>query len=107
MELDCGWVLVGGGSPAEYLHKYSNRISMLHVKDFREIHPVDPEALPTAENVPPVSAELGQGSIDYKPIFAAASRSTIKHCFVEQEQYDMPYVDALRIDATYMRDLKA
>ena len=33
--MDCGWVTVGGGDPVAYLHKYPNRISMLHIKDFK------------------------------------------------------------------------
>ena len=35
-EMDCGWVTVGGGDPVAYLHKYPNRISMLHLKDFKK-----------------------------------------------------------------------
>ena len=34
MEMDCGWVVVGGGDPIALLRKYPSRISMLHVKDF-------------------------------------------------------------------------
>ena len=38
-EMDCGWVIVGGGDPVALLHKYPNRISMLHVKDFQpDVH---------------------------------------------------------------------
>ncbi len=37
MEMDCGWVTVGGASPIDYLKKYPTRISMLHVKDFKNI----------------------------------------------------------------------
>ena len=58
-ELDCGWVIVGGQDPLHYLKQYSNRIVMLHVKDFKD-------------NKPP-SVPLGTGSIDYAPIFAAAA----------------------------------
>ncbi len=100
IEMDCGWVMVGGGDPIAMLKKYPTRIAMLHVKDFKEI----PKG--GSESTPPVAAELGQGSIDYKPIFAAASKTHIKHVFVEQEEFDMPPFDALKIDATYMRDLK-
>ncbi len=35
MEMDCGWVVVGGADPVEYLKKYPTRITMLHVKDFK------------------------------------------------------------------------
>jgi sugar phosphate isomerase/epimerase len=55
---------------------------------------------------PPPAAELGQGMIDYRPIFEAAKGAHIKHCFVEQEEFDMAPMEALKIDAEYMRNLK-
>jgi sugar phosphate isomerase/epimerase len=93
-EMDCGWVIVGGGDPVALLHKYSNRISMLHVKDFpRDVNP-------------PRATELGRGSIDYGPIFAAAKKGEIKHYFVEQEQFDIPWQEGLKVDAEYLRKFK-
>ena len=99
MEMDCGWVVVGGRNPIEYLKKYPERISMLHVKDFKPV--------PAGISAPKerVAAELGQGSIDYKPIFAAANKAYIKHYFVEQEAFDVAPMAALKIDADYMKSL--
>ena len=97
--MDCGWVTVGGGDPVAYLHKYPNRISMLHLKDFKKA------AKPFSESAPPVPTELGRGSIDYGPIFAAAKKGAIKHYFVEQEAFDVPWEESLRIDANYIRKL--
>ena len=99
MEMDCGWVIVGGKDPVDYLTKYPNRISMLHVKDFKL------GGGATSETAPPPSAELGRGSIDYRRIFEAAKGGKIEHAFIEQEQFDMPPLDALRIDAEYWRKL--
>ena len=99
-EMDCGWVLIGGGNPADYLKKYPNRISMLHVKDFKADKPL-------TTGKPPEPTELGQGVMDYHPIFQAASKANIKHCFVEQEGYDMPQNESLKIDADYMKKLSA
>jgi sugar phosphate isomerase/epimerase len=102
MEMDLGWVTVGGGNPIELLHRYGTRISMLHVKDFK------PFQVPQTIENPPTAAALGQGSIDYRPIFAAAAQTGhIKHCFVEQEEYNMPVMQELKIDAEYMRKLHA
>jgi len=99
IEMDCGWVIVGGGNPVEYLKKYPTRISMLHVKDFKRA---------TSSGGRPVNAELGQGSIDYRPIFEAAAKTGhVKHCFVEQEGFDVPPMESLKIDAEYMRKLGA
>jgi sugar phosphate isomerase/epimerase len=100
MEMDCGWVTVGGGNPMDYLRKYPNRISMLHVKDFKGI-----TASSSIENVPTI-VELGQGSIDYRPILAEAAKAgVVKHCFVEQEGYNVPPMEGLKIDADYMKKL--
>jgi sugar phosphate isomerase/epimerase len=100
MEMDCGWVTVGGANPIEYLKKYPARITMLHVKDFKNITPDS-----SIENVPTI-VELGQGSIDYRPIFAQAAKSgLVKHCFVEQEGYNVPPMEGLKIDADYMHKL--
>ncbi|MBB6145089.1 sugar phosphate isomerase/epimerase [Silvibacterium bohemicum] len=103
-EMDCGWVIVGGGNPVDFLKKYPTRISMLHVKDFKNIEPQS-NANSGAET-PPTVTELGQGTIDYAPIFKAAAKAGhIRHIFVEQEAFDMPPMESLKIDADYMRKL--
>ncbi|HUO34446.1 MAG TPA: sugar phosphate isomerase/epimerase [Candidatus Acidoferrum sp.] len=100
MEMDCGWVVVGGANPVDYLKRYPTRISMLHVKDFKM------KGSPAAGNERPPSAEMGRGSIDYRPIFEAAKKANIKHAFVEQEEFlDLPPFEALKVDADYMKAL--
>lgn len=100
MEMDCGWVVVGGKNPVDYLERYPSRFSMLHVKDFKMGSRV------YTNSEPPPSTELGRGSIDYRPIFEAAKKAPLEHAFVEQEAFDMPPMEALRIDADYMHALK-
>jgi sugar phosphate isomerase/epimerase len=96
-EMDCGWVSVAGYNPVEYLTKYPTRISMLHVKDFDLKKDKDHQQ----------STELGHGSIDYRPIFEAAKKAGhITHYFVEQEEFDMPPLEAIKADAEYMAGLK-
>jgi sugar phosphate isomerase/epimerase len=100
MEMDCGWVIVGGQSPADYLARYPKRFSMLHVKDFKL------SGATAAETAAPRSTEMGRGSIDYRPIFRAARQAGIAHIFVEQEEFDIPPLQALKIDAAYMQAFK-
>ncbi len=95
MEMDCGWVVIGGKNPADYLNRYPKRFSMLHVKDFKI-------SAATTASAPPPSTEMGHGTIDYHPIFEAAKKAHIEHAFVEQEEFDMPPMEALKIDAEYM-----
>jgi sugar phosphate isomerase/epimerase len=49
------------------------------------------------------SAVMGRGVVDYRPILRAATG--LKHYFIEQEEFDMDPMDALRLDAEYMRKL--
>jgi len=98
MELDCGWAVVAGQNPAALLTRYPRRIVMLHVKDFK----MTPTS--TVESHPP-STEMGHGTIDYHSIFEAAKKASIEHAFVEQEEFDMPEMEALKIDADYVRAL--
>lgn len=100
MELDCGWAAVAGQKPADLLTRYPDRIKMLHVKDFK----LTPATTPATA---PPSTELGHGTIDYHPIFAAAKKADIQHAFVEQEEFDMPPMKALKIDADYLRTFSA
>jgi sugar phosphate isomerase/epimerase len=93
-ELDCGWCIIGGHDPAQVLKQYSDRIVMLHVKDFKD------------KKEP--SVELGTGDIDYAPIFAAAAAGKhIRHCFVEQEEFQAPIMESLAVDAKYMKKFHA
>jgi sugar phosphate isomerase/epimerase len=97
-ELDCGWAVIAGQKPAELLKRYSTRICMLHVKDFKVTPGVTPATAPS-------STELGHGTIDYHLILSAAKKENIKHAFVEQEEFDMPEMEGLKIDADYMKAL--
>jgi len=96
-EMDCGWVSVAGYSPADYLTRYPTRISMLHVKDF--------DIKKGSER--PQSTELGHGTIDYLAIFEAAKKGgQLTHYFVEQEDFDMPALEAIKMNAQYLQGLK-
>jgi len=100
-ELDCGWVMVAGANPAEIMKNHPNRITMLHVKDFS----LPPN--PSPENHEAKVTELGRGNVDYHPIFAQAAKTQhIEHAFVEQEAFDMPWKESLKVDADFLRAFK-
>jgi sugar phosphate isomerase/epimerase len=103
-ETDCGWMKVGGKDPVEYLRRYGNRIAMLHVKDFKNItKPVTALFSPDR----PIPAELGRGSIDFKPIVEAGLKAGVKHMFVEQEPpfKEVSAMEAAAIDCSYLKSL--
>jgi sugar phosphate isomerase/epimerase len=103
-EMDCGWVAVAGHDPAAYLKAHPGRFPLLHVKDFQR-----PPGPRTAPGGPP-GAILGTGFIDYRPIFAAVSKTGnggVRQIFVEQEP---PYkaftaLEAARRDLAYLHSL--
>lgn len=65
LELDTAHYAAPGGDNAAVLRKYKDRLLFLHLKDFK------PLPNPTANtNYPFLFTELGQGTIDFKSIFA-------------------------------------
>lgn len=71
-ELDLYWAVRSGNDPIELFKANPGRFTMWHVKDMDKSK---------AE----WNTEVGEGSINFKSIFAAAKLSGMKHFFVEQE----------------------
>lgn len=91
-EMDCGWVIAGGHNPVEYLSKYPQRFPLFHIKD-----------LVKGPDGKWHDVVMGKGTIDYRPIFRAATG--IKHYFIEQEEFTGDPITELREDADYMKKL--
>ena len=73
MELDLAWVTKAGVDPVELFTKHPGRFPLWHVKDIsKDFTTIEP---------------VGNGSIDFKRIFAQAKTAGMKHFFVE---HDMP-----------------
>lgn len=98
-EMDCGWVSASGRNPIALFKQYPNRISMLHIKDLKP-------AVPGKKPGERTSTILGKGTIDYKPILAAAKNVGIKHYFVEQEEFDGDIMQELTEDYQYLHAMK-
>ena len=92
-EMDCGWVFASGHNPVDYLSKTPERFPLMHVKD-----------MTPGANGQFHSTEMGRGKIDYAPILRAATG--LKQYFVEQEEFDIDPMRALRMDAEYLRNLR-
>lgn len=71
-ELDLYWVVRSGHDPIKLFKENPGRFTMWHVKDMDKTNPA-------------LNAEVGTGSINFKPIFAQAKLSGMKHFFVEHE----------------------
>lgn len=98
LEIDCGWMIFAGHDPVSYFKKYPGRIPMIHVKDFLSA----PKGATDMQG-----AELGHGTVDYKPVFAAAEKAGLQHYFVEQEGpfSRMSTVEAAKVDFDYLRSI--
>lgn len=72
VEMDAFWVRKAGYDPVAYLNKYAGRVPLIHVKD------MDAEGR---------FAEVGEGTTDFAPIFAAAETvGGTEYYIVEQDQ---------------------
>jgi sugar phosphate isomerase/epimerase len=95
LELDLGWVFVGGRDPASMIRKYAGRVDLLHVKDMVK----DPSS-PTGFR----SVEVGRGLIDWRAVFEAAHAAKVQGYFVEQEApFKRPILDSLAMSREYLR----
>jgi sugar phosphate isomerase/epimerase len=85
MQLDIGWASVAGRDILEMFRKSPGRFELWHVKDAKGIREM-PAGMPqsqrqrTAKLVP-----VGEGEVDYKPIFAKAQQAGLKHFCIEQD----------------------
>jgi sugar phosphate isomerase/epimerase len=103
-EIDCGWMSVAGRNPVDYLQANPGRIPMIHVKDFL------PAASPGDARIGAalrLGSELGRGTIDYRPIFAAAKGAGLRHYFAEQEApfARMGQMEAAQVAYQYLHGL--
>jgi sugar phosphate isomerase/epimerase len=71
MELDLAWAVKGGKNPVEMFKQHPDRFPLWHVKDLDAAR----------KTILPV----GSGTIDFKPIFAAAKSAGMQHFFVEHD----------------------
>lgn len=90
MELDLYWAVRGGQDPVEMFKKFPGRFEMWHVKDM--------DKSKTNRNT-----EIGNGSIDFKKIFANAKLSGMKHFYMEQENFDIDPIDSITRSSRYIK----
>jgi len=100
-EMDCFWLTHAGHDPVHYLKTYPGRYPLLHIKDMKD-HPAPVQEFDARMGL---FAPVGQGSIDWKPIFAAAPSGGMKHFFIEQDYCEQPPLEAVKIGYRYLHQL--
>ena len=108
LELDCGWAVVAGKDPVEYLSKYPDRYNLLHIKDFHKGFKPRTTTQGDKDSGPVEATELGRGAIDYAKILAVAKKAKIRAQFVEQEPpfNEMSALEAIKVNYQYLKNLK-
>ena len=75
-ELDTYWVAAGGADPAEYIERFSEFMSIVHVKDM----------IVTSEREQRF-APVGSGNLNWRRIFEAIRNAPIEFVIVEQDAH--------------------
>ena len=90
MELDLFWTVKAGKDPVALFQQHPGRFPLWHVKDM--------------DNTPKKNfTEVGSGVIDFKKIFAQASKSGMKYYFVEQDQTPGSPFDSIQKSITHIK----
>jgi sugar phosphate isomerase/epimerase len=107
MEMDLCWISVAAKDPLGYFDKYPGRFPLVHVKDWVK-DATTPSAYQGAMGQSVKfggrMADVGQGSIDWKKLFARAEKAGIKHYFVENDEPKSAFED-IKISFDYLHDL--
>jgi sugar phosphate isomerase/epimerase len=90
MEMDLYWTTKASADPLKYFAKHPGRFPLVHVKDMDKSGDF---------------AEVGSGTIDWKPIFAKSQQAGIKHYFVEQDQSKDPFA-SIKASYDYLHNLR-
>ena len=108
MEMDLCWISVAGKDPVAYFEKYPGRFPLVHVKDWVKDASSSSGyqgAMGQSVKYGGRMADVGQGSVDWKRIFAQSGKAGIKHYFVENDDPKSAF-DDIKISFDYLHDLK-
>jgi len=104
MELDIGWATVAGQNALELFKRAPGRFEIWHVKDIAGLASLNGMSSQSERHRAARIVPLGEGEIDYRPIFAQASLAGMKHFYVEQDSAPQSG-DSLAAAATSYRNL--
>lgn len=104
LELDCGWMTVGGQDPIAYFKKYPKRYRLMHAKDFVALTPTSNSLDPAKR---PAITEVGSGKINWPSIVAAARAAGVEFYYVD---HDPPFAgkdafEAAKMDFDYLQPI--
>jgi len=90
MEMDIYWIFKAGQDPIALFDKHPKRFPLWHIKDM--------------DNTPEKAfTEVGNGTIDFKKIFAHADKAGMKYFFVEQDKCPGSPFDSITQSIQYIK----
>jgi sugar phosphate isomerase/epimerase len=91
LEVDVFWIKFAGLDPVEFLNRYKDRINLIHLKD------MEPDGK--------TFAEVGEGVIDFKPIFEIGDSGIVEWYIVEQDICKRPSLESARLSFENLKRL--
>jgi sugar phosphate isomerase/epimerase len=85
LELDIGWATVAGQRALDLFAKHPGRFPLWHVKDMAGLAALEGMTSQSERQRAAKIVPVGEGEIDYRPIFAQAATAGLQHFFVEQD----------------------
>jgi sugar phosphate isomerase/epimerase len=92
IELDTFWAEYCGLRSVDFIHKYGERCSLLHIKDMKSLEEK-------------VNTEIGKGVMDFKEIVAAGKQYGVEWYTVEQEEFEIPQLQSIRESYEYLKGI--
>jgi len=112
-ELDVHWIQRAGENPVEFIKKYKDRISLLHLKDYRigSLNITEKDLNDTDKFFEKFTniiefAEIGEGNLDIPKIINTGLDNGVKYFLIEQDDtYGRDPFESLEISANNLRSL--
>jgi len=82
------WVSIGGADPVDYIHRFADRTTQVHLKDY------DPTKTPQWR-------PAGQGILDWDPIIAACLEAGVQYGSIELDESPGDPIEAVRESFNY------
>lgn len=96
-EIDLGWAVAAGQDIGMLFQRLGSRISMLHLKDVKQLATVSMELIPT---------DAGSGIVPWREVQSRVRHAAVKYMFVEHEPpFAHTPMDAAKADYRFLANL--
>ena len=92
LELDTFWVEYCGLRSVDFIEKYKERCSILHIKDMKSLDQK-------------VNTEIGKGIMDFNEITSLGKKYNVKWYTVEQEEFEIPQLQSIEESLKYLKSI--